>query len=56
MREVTNATAASGLDFHYKRNNLFYTDTEQRKVFKMALTPESSTMKTLDYSIPGNTW
>ena len=29
---IANATAASGLDFHFKRNLLFFTDTDKRKV------------------------
>ena len=34
---IANATAASGLDFHYKRRLLFFTDTEKRKVYQMQL-------------------
>ena len=34
---VANATAASGLDFHYKRKLLFFTDTDKRKVYQMQL-------------------
>ena len=30
-----NATSASGLDFHYKKKLLFYTDVDKRKVFQM---------------------
>lgn len=29
---VVNATAASGLDYHYKKNLLYWSDTETRKV------------------------
>ena len=29
---VTNTTAASGLDFHYAKNILFWSDVETRKV------------------------
>lgn len=29
---VTNTTAASGLDFHYQKNLLFWSDTVTRKV------------------------
>lgn len=29
---VANATAASGLDFHYNKNFLYWTDTKTRKV------------------------
>ena len=29
---IANATAASGLDFHFKRHLLFFTDTDKRKV------------------------
>ena len=37
MKAIANATAASGLDFHYKRKLLFFTDTEKRKVYQMQL-------------------
>ena len=32
---LSNATSASGLDFHYKKKLLFYTDVDKRKVFQM---------------------
>ena len=34
---LSNATSASGLDFHYKKKLLFYTDVDKRKVFQMHL-------------------
>ena len=36
-KAIANATKASGLDFHYKRKLLFFTDTEKRKVYQMQL-------------------
>lgn len=35
--DIANATAASGLDFHYKRRLLFFTDTDKRKVYQLRL-------------------
>ena len=43
--QVANATAASGLDFHYKRRLLFFTDTNKRKVYQLRL--DSTGTKTL---------
>jgi len=34
-RELGNATSASGLDYHLKRNKLFYTDVDAKKVFQV---------------------
>ena len=31
----SDAVSASGLDFHYKKNLVFYTDVDKRKVFQM---------------------
>jgi low density lipoprotein-related protein 2 len=36
-KAIANATAASGLDFHYKRKLLFFTDTDKRKVYQMQM-------------------
>ena len=38
VKEIGNASAASGLDYHLGQKHLFYTDTEKRKVFRMPLT------------------
>ena len=43
--DIANATAASGLDFHYKRRLLFFTDTNKRKVYQLRL--DSTGTKTL---------
>ncbi|XP_013773508.1 low-density lipoprotein receptor-related protein 2-like isoform X2 [Limulus polyphemus] len=32
---ITNTTAASGLDFHYNKGLIFWSDTETRKVYKL---------------------
>ena len=42
---IANATAASGLDFHFKRQLLFFTDTEKRKVYQLRL--DNSRTKTI---------
>ena len=35
VREViSNATEASGLDFHLAKRIIFYTDTEKKKIYK----------------------
>jgi low density lipoprotein-related protein 2 len=31
---VANTTGASGLDFHYDRNQLYWSDVKTRKVYK----------------------
>lgn len=36
LESITNTTAASGLDFHFERKLLFWSDTETRKVNKLA--------------------
>ena len=34
---LANLTSVSGLDFHYKKKLLFYTDVDKRKVFQVRL-------------------
>ena len=48
VKEVGNASAASGLDYHLGMKKLFYTDTEKRKVFRMSLTSNNNAQP-LDY-------
>ena len=48
VKEVGNASAASGLDYHLGNKKLFYTDTEKRKVFVMSLTSNNGG-QLLDY-------
>lgn len=38
-RIVANTTGASGLDFHYQRNLLFWSDTKTRKVYIQPIHP-----------------
>jgi len=52
-KAIANATSASGLDFHYKRNLLFFTDTDKRKVYQMQLTKSGTAIHKRDYSVPG---
>ena len=37
VREVTNASEAAGVDFHLNRKIIFFSDTEARKVYKLAM-------------------
>ena len=37
VREVTNASEASGLDFHLKRKVIVFTDTDTRKIYKLKM-------------------
>ena len=48
VKEVGNASAASGLDYHLGNKKLFYTDTEKRKVFVTSLSSQSGAPP-LDY-------
>ena len=48
-KAIANATSASGLDFHYKRNLLFFTDTDKRKVYQMQLTKSGTAIHKRDY-------
>lgn len=41
---VTNTTAASGLDFHYQKNLLFWSDTVTRKVRGKNVVPSIQTI------------
>jgi low density lipoprotein-related protein 2 len=34
VEPVANTTGASGLDFHYSRNQLYWSDVKTRKVYK----------------------
>ena len=47
VKEVGNASAASGLDYHLGQKRLFYTDTEKRKVFRTSLAGSGGSV--LDY-------
>ena len=37
VREIGNASAASGLDYHLTRNYLYYSDVNARKVYRTPL-------------------
>ena len=47
VREMGNATAASGLDYHLKKNLLFFTDVNARKVYQVRLCNQPSTQNAL---------
>lgn len=49
IREVTNATEASGVDFHLNERTIFFTDTEARKIYKLRMPKEEDL---LDASTP----
>jgi low density lipoprotein-related protein 2 len=52
--DIANATEASGLDFHFKRKLLFFTDTNKRKVYQLRLDETGTkTISKRDYSVPG---
>ncbi len=53
VREMGNATAASGLDYHLKKNLLFFTDLNARKIYQMPLTATGTTNSPLDITVPG---
>ncbi len=56
IKQIKDASAASGLDYHFNQSRLFYTDTDKRKVFRTSLDPEQAAGRALvDYSLPG-TW
>ncbi|XP_063240571.1 low-density lipoprotein receptor-related protein 2 [Bacillus rossius redtenbacheri] len=53
---VANTTAASGLDFHYEYNMLFWSDVKTHKIHSQALLEERPDRKpSSDISLPG-TW
>lgn len=35
LETITNTTAASGVDFHYERKLMFWSDLETRKVWRL---------------------
>lgn len=59
VKIITNTTGASGLDYHYTRNILFWSDTKTRKVHSQPLRgtpmPFFPHMQTSDITLPG-TW
>ncbi|CAH1397949.1 unnamed protein product [Nezara viridula] len=55
---VANTTAASGLDFNYEKNILYWTDTKTKKIYYQTLVERSSAMMVggaQEISLPG-TW
>ncbi|KAF7489353.1 hypothetical protein SSS_07649 [Sarcoptes scabiei] len=48
---IMNATAASGLDFHYAKNILFWSDVETRKIYSINLDPNRPTKFTKEISV-----
>lgn len=58
VKIVANTTGASGLDFHYDKNLLFWSDIKTRKVHSQQLRPYSSAISELpsqEITLPG-TW
>lgn len=53
VKEMGNTSAASGLDYHLKKNLLFFTDVNARKVYQMPLTGTGTNNSPLDISLPG---
>ncbi|XP_066998103.2 low-density lipoprotein receptor-related protein 2 [Anabrus simplex] len=54
-RLMANTTGASGLDFHYERNLLFWSDIKTRKVHTQTLLTEGHGIAGGDITLPG-TW
>lgn len=50
---VTNATSAGGLDYHYKKNLLYWSDTETRKVYSQKLYGKGNSAETT-LTLPGS--
>nr|XP_045622888.1 low-density lipoprotein receptor-related protein 2-like isoform X5 [Procambarus clarkii] len=50
---VTNATSAWGLDYHYKKDLLYWSDTETRKVYSQKLRGSSTSAETT-LTLPGS--
>ena len=42
VKELRTTAAASGIDFHFGKDVLFFTDTDKRKVFKTSFTASNS--------------
>ncbi|XP_046995596.1 low-density lipoprotein receptor-related protein 2 [Schistocerca americana] len=55
LQLIANSTGASGLDYHYRRNLLFWSDTKTRKIHSQALMSEVSAYGAKDFTLPG-TW
>lgn len=55
---VANTTQASGLDFHYGRNILFWTDTKTKKIYSMLIDnnrqPRLGSLENKEIGIPGS--
>lgn len=51
LEVVTNATAASGLDFHFTKNILFWSDVETRKIYSINLDSNRPTKFTKEISV-----
>ncbi|KAK4306549.1 hypothetical protein Pmani_021642 [Petrolisthes manimaculis] len=52
---VVNATAASGLDYHYKKDLLYWSDTETRKVYSQKLRGTGTPSETIiALTLPGS--
>lgn len=54
-RVLANATAASGVAFHYQRNTLYWSDIKTRKVQSIPLDVFNGAISPLDLTLPG-TW
>ncbi|XP_063861273.1 low-density lipoprotein receptor-related protein 2-like isoform X3 [Scylla paramamosain] len=50
---VTNASSASGLDFHYKKDLLYWSDIETRKIYSQRLRGSGNSVETT-LTLPGS--
>ncbi|XP_015909717.1 low-density lipoprotein receptor-related protein 2 isoform X1 [Parasteatoda tepidariorum] len=48
---ITNTTAASGLDYHYGKNLLFWSDTVTRKIYSIKLDPWRNSDHVPDFNV-----
>jgi len=63
MELVTSAAQASGLDFHFGRNALFWSDVRTKRVYSMPLDAKSASMtgggaaqSAPDFGVGGGAW
>ena len=51
VKQLTNASDASGVDFHLSKEFIFFTDTERRKVYKLRMPKEQELLSSASDSI-----
>ena len=51
VEAIVNTTAASGVDFHFDRKLLFWSDTETRKIYSMFMDKKADGKETTDITV-----